>query len=413
MNNLQYRQQSLHLDGCSLAELAGHYGTPLYVYSRQALEAAFQAFAKPLHGRKHLICYAVKANSNLAVLNLLARQGAGFDIVSGGELARVLAAGGDPAKVVFSGVGKTEAEMAQALEAGIHCFNLESLAEIDRLDAVAARLGKVAPVAVRVNPDIDAGTHPYIATGLKENKFGIDIDAAPEAFRRAQAKANLKVVGLGCHIGSQLTQTAPFLAALERLKALREQLQAEGIDIEHLDLGGGLGVTYTNEAPPSPAQYLAELLPHFPAELTLMLEPGRAIAANAGVLLTEVEFIKDNGHKRFAICDAGMNDLLRPSLYQAVMPVWPLAEGKQGGPATELVGPVCETGDWLARDVPLACDSGDLLAIGGAGAYGFTMSSNYNSRPRPAEVMVDGSAHQQIRARESLADLWRTETLLP
>ncbi len=413
MNNLHYHQQNLQMEGCSLAELAGQYGTPLYVYSRTALETAFQAFAKPLEKRKHLICFAVKANSSLGVLNLLARQGAGFDIVSGGELARVLAAGGDAAKVVFSGVGKTEAEMALALEAGIHCFNLESLAEIERLNAVAGRLGKVAPVAVRVNPDIDAGTHPYIATGLKENKFGIDINDALDAFCLAHAQPNLKVVGLGCHIGSQLTQTAPFLAALERLKGLRCQLQAQGIEVQHMDLGGGLGVTYTDEAPPTPAQYLEALLPHFPDDLTLMLEPGRAIAANAGVLLTRVEFIKDNGFKRFAICDAGMNDLLRPSLYQAVMPVYPLDERLAGGPSTELVGPVCETGDWLAKAVALNCQGGELLAIAGAGAYGFTMSSNYNSRPRPAEVMVDGDEHWQIRARESLADLWRGESLLP
>ncbi|WKE65571.1 diaminopimelate decarboxylase [Gallaecimonas kandeliae] len=409
----RYQNQQLMLEDCSVAALAERFGTPLYLYSQVAIEQAFNAFAEPLKGRKHLICYAVKANSNLAVLNLLARLGAGFDIVSGGELARVMAAGGDPAKVVFSGVGKTRAEMAQALKAGIHCFNVESVAELDRLNAVAAELGLVAPVSIRVNPDVDAKTHPYIATGLKENKFGIDIRMAPDAFRKAASLPHLKVVGVDCHIGSQLTQTQPFVDAIKRLIELEQQLQADGIVLSHLDIGGGLGVSYTDEQPPTPAQYLAQVLPLIPANLTVVLEPGRALVANAGLLVGRVEMTKDNGFKRFVILDTGMNDLMRPTLYQAVMPVLAVKEAQNQGPVSDLVGPVCETGDWLAKDVPLAAEEGDLVAIGGAGAYGFTMSSQYNSRPRAAEVMVRGDEALLIRQRETVENLWAGEQLLP
>ncbi|WP_050659740.1 diaminopimelate decarboxylase [Gallaecimonas pentaromativorans] len=407
-----YQNQQLWVEDQGVAALAERFGTPLYIYSKAAIEQAYQAFATPLQGRKHLICFAVKANSNLAVLNLLARLGAGFDIVSGGELARVLAAGGDPAKVVFSGVGKTRSEMAQALKAGIHCFNVESVAELDRLNGVAAELGLVAPVSIRVNPDVDAKTHPYIATGLKENKFGIDILMAPDAFRKAASLPHLKVLGVDCHIGSQLTQTQPFVDAIKRLMELRETLAQDGIELAHMDIGGGLGVTYTNEQPPKPAEYLAEVLPLIPPSLTLVMEPGRALVANAGLLVGRVEMTKDNGFKRFVILDTGMNDLMRPTLYQAVMPVLAVNQSQNQGPMSDLVGPVCETGDWLAKDVPLSAEEGDLVAIGGAGAYGFVMSSNYNSRPRAAEVMVDGDKVHLVRQRETVESLWAGEQLL-
>nr|WP_170164137.1 diaminopimelate decarboxylase [Gallaecimonas pentaromativorans] len=412
MMSAHYQNQQLWVEDQGVAALAERFGTPLYIYSKAAIEQAYQAFATPLQGRKHLICFAVKANSNLAVLNLLARLGAGFDIVSGGELARVLAAGGDPAKVVFSGVGKTRSEMAQALKAGIHCFNVESVAELDRLNGVAAELGLVAPVSIRVNPDVDAKTHPYIATGLKENKFGIDILMAPDAFRKAASLPHLKVLGVDCHIGSQLTQTQPFVDAIKRLMELRETLAQDGIELAHMDIGGGLGVTYTNEQPPKPAEYLAEMLPLIPPSLTLVMEPGRALVANAGLLVGRVEMTKDNGFKRFVILDTGMNDLMRPTLYQAVMPVLAVNQSQNQGPMSDLVGPVCETGDWLAKDVPLSAEEGDLVAIGGAGAYGFVMSSNYNSRPRAAEVMVDGDKVHLVRQRETVESLWAGEQLL-
>ncbi|MED5526210.1 MAG: diaminopimelate decarboxylase [Pseudomonadota bacterium] len=412
MMSAHYQNQQLWVEDQGVAALAERFGTPLYIYSKAAIEQAYQAFATPLQGRKHLICFAVKANSNLAVLNLLARLGAGFDIVSGGELARVLAAGGDPAKVVFSGVGKTRSEMAQALKAGIHCFNVESVAELDRLNGVAAELGLVAPVSIRVNPDVDAKTHPYIATGLKENKFGIDILMAPDAFRKAASLPHLKVLGVDCHIGSQLTQTQPFVDAIKRLMELRETLAQDGIELAHMDIGGGLGVTYTNEQPPKPAEYLAEVLPLIPPSLTLVMEPGRALVANAGLLVGRVEMTKDNGFKRFVILDTGMNDLMRPTLYQAVMPVLAVNQSQNQGPMSDLVGPVCETGDWLAKDVPLSAEEGDLVAIGGAGAYGFVMSSNYNSRPRAAEVMVDGDKVHLVRQRETVESLWAGEQLL-
>ncbi|WP_406665190.1 diaminopimelate decarboxylase [Gallaecimonas sp. GXIMD1310] len=410
--SLYYRDQQLMLEDCQVTELASRFATPLYLYSQSAITAAYQAFSAALGGRAHRICYAVKANSNLAVLNLLARLGAGFDIVSGGELARVLAAGGDPATVVFSGVGKSRREMMQALEAGIHCFNVESLDELDHLNSVAAQLGKVAPVSLRVNPDVDAKTHPYIATGLKENKFGIDISQAKAAFIKASKLPHLQILGVDCHIGSQLTDSAPFVAALKRLLSLRDELATAGIHLQHLDIGGGLGVRYTTEQPPAVTDYLAAILPLVPEELTLLLEPGRALVANAGALVTQVEMTKDNGFKRFVIVDAGMNDLMRPTLYQAVMPVYAASQPNNSGPLCDLVGPVCETGDWLARDIYLTAKEGDIVAIGGAGAYGFTMSSNYNSRPRAAEVMVHGNQATLIRQRESIDSLWAGETLL-
>jgi diaminopimelate decarboxylase len=402
-------------EGVALAAIARDLGTPTYVYSRAALAANYLAYADALSGTPHLICYAVKANSNLAVLQLLARLGAGFDIVSGGELARVLAAGGDPAKVVFSGVGKSAAEMAEALRAGIHCFNVESTAELERLDRIAGELGLRAPVSLRVNPDIDAGTHPYIATGLAENKFGLPIGEARACYARARSLRQIELLGVDCHIGSQLTALAPFEAALERLLVLVAELRADGIALRHLDVGGGLGVRYRDEQPPPPADYVAALRRHTDGlGLLLMLEPGRSIAADAGVLLTRVEYLKENQGRHFAIVDAAMNDLVRPALYQAWMaiePVMPRTDAPQR--RYDIVGPVCETGDFLGRDRPLRLAPGDLLCVRGAGAYGFTMSSNYNSRPRAAEVLVCGDRFHVIRQRETIADLMRGERLPP
>ena len=388
---------------------------PTYVYSRAALEHNLRAYQEALAGQAHLICYAVKANSNVAVLNILARLGAGFDIVSGGELQRVLAAGGDPAKVVFSGVAKTSAEMQQALRCGIHCFNVESLGELHRLQRVAKTMNLRAPVSIRVNPDVDANTHPYIATGLKENKFGIDIASAPAVYQCAAAMSHIDVIGVDCHIGSQLTETRPFLDALQRVLSLVELLWEQGINLQHLDLGGGLGVCYRNEQPPSPQEYIGALRKAIgECGLTLIFEPGRSIAANAGLLLTRVEYLKSAPEKNFAIVDAAMNDMLRPALYQSWMALEPVAphQGLQAA-RYDVVGPVCETGDFIAKDRLLALKSGDLLALRSAGAYGFVMSSNYNSRGRAAEIMVDGSRCYQVRERETPADLMRTESLLP
>jgi diaminopimelate decarboxylase len=414
MRQLQIAAGGLRCENVALSAIAADLGTPTYVYSRAALTEQFQAYAEALRGTDHLICFAVKANSNLAVLDLLARLGAGFDIVSVGELERVLRAGGDPRKVVFSGVGKTAAEMARALGVGIHCFNVESLAELERLDRVAGELGLRAPVSLRVNPDVDAGTHPYIATGLAENKFGLPIDAARACYRRARELRNIEIRGIDCHIGSQLTALAPFEAALERVLLLVAELRRDGIELAHLDLGGGLGVRYRDETPPTPQAYIAALRHHTDAlGLTLILEPGRSIVANAGVLLTRVEYLKENRGKHFAIVDAAMNDLVRPALYQAWMAIEPVV------PRTDvpehrydIVGPVCETGDFLGRDRPLRLAEGDLLCVRSAGAYGFTMSSNYNSRPRAAEVLVDGDRYRVVRERETLADLMRGEHLL-
>ncbi len=415
MDHFVRRDGELHAEGVPLGRIAEACGTPCYVYSRATLERHYRAFDEALAGRAHLVCYAVKANGNLAVLDVLARLGAGFDIVSGGELARVLAAGGDPARVVFSGVGKSEAELRQALAAGIRCFNVESLPELERLERVAAALGRRAPVAVRVNPDVDPGTHPYIATGLRESKFGLDPDSALAAYRRAAASPHLEVVGIDCHIGSQLTAVEPFVDAARRVLDLVDRLAAEGIVLRHLDLGGGLGVRYRDEAPPEPAE-LARALGAAVGDrpLELLLEPGRAIAANAGILLTRVEYLKEAGGHRFAIVDAGMNDLLRPALYQAWHAIEPVRE-RTDAPARawDIVGPVCETGDFLGRGRRLALAPGDLLAVRSAGAYGFVMSSNYNARPRCAEVMVDGDRFHVVRARETLEDLWRGERPLP
>ncbi|WP_089724093.1 diaminopimelate decarboxylase [Candidatus Thiosymbion oneisti] len=415
MDYFQYRGTELHAEDLPVAAIAERFGTPCYVYSRAALERHWRAFDDAFGNRSHLICFAVKANPNLAVLNVLARLGSGFDVVSVGELTRVLAAGGDVSKVIFSGVGKRGDEIRRALELNIRCFNIESEQELERIDAIAGELGTQAPVAVRVNPDVDARTHPYIATGLKENKFGIDIQAAEAVYQRAATLPNLLVTGIDCHIGSQLTELAPFVTALERVLTLADRLEQSGIPIVHLDLGGGLGIRYTDEQPPAPDVY-ARALDHLLTgrRYTLILEPGRAIAGNAGILLTRVEYLKATGRRHFAIVDAAMNDLLRPALYQARQQVVPVLRNRTGARARyDLVGPVCETGDFLAEEQALTLTPGDLLAVRSSGAYGFSMSSNYNSRPRVAEVMVDGAESYLVRRRESLTDLYRGESVLP
>lgn len=415
MDHFHYRDGRLFAEEVDLTALAAEYGTPCYVYSRATIERHWRAFDQALASRRHLVCYAVKANSNLAVLNVLARLGAGFDIVSVGELERVLRAGGDPAKVVFSGVGKRADEMRRALEVGIRCFNVESEAELHRLNAVAGELGKRAPVALRVNPDVDAGTHPYISTGLKENKFGIDIQAAPAIYAEAARLPHVEVVGVDCHIGSQLTSVAPFVDALDRVLLLLDQLAAQGIEIKHLDLGGGLGIRYRDEDPPLPADHADAVLARLgdrPQEI--IIEPGRAIVGNAGVLLARVEYLKCTPHRNFAIVDAAMNDLLRPTLYGAWQQILPVVPREGSVRRTyDVVGPVCETGDFLGKDRELAIEPGDLLAVRSAGAYGFVMSSNYNTRPRAAEVMVDGAQAYLVRRRETLEQLMAGETLLP
>jgi diaminopimelate decarboxylase len=412
----QYRDGELCAEQVALSTIAAAYGTPTYIYSRAYLEQRFHSYADALSGRPHLVCYAVKANSNLAVLNVLAQLGAGFDIVSVGELERVLSAGGAPDKIVFSGVGKTAAEMQRALEVGIHCFNVESSEELERLNDVAKAMNLVAPISLRVNPDVDANTHPYISTGLRDNKFGVSIDAALDVYKRAQQLPNLAIKGVDCHIGSQLTDTAPFLDALQRVLALIDALAAAGIAIEHLDLGGGLGVRYRDEQPPEPAAYMRQVLDAVGTRaLKLVFEPGRSIVANAGVLLTQVEYLKCSEHKNFCIVDAAMNDLIRPALYQAWMDIQPVQPRTESAAAThyDIVGPICETGDFLGKDRALNVAAGDLLAVLSAGAYGFGMSSNYNSRARAAEVMVDNDRFYLVRARETIADLWRGESVLP
>ena len=415
MDNFEYRNGQLCCEEVALTRIAEEFGTPTYVYSRDALERAYLAYADALKGQKSLVCYAVKANSNLAVLNVLARLGAGFDIVSVGELERVLRAGGDASKIVFSGVGKQPHEIRRALEVGIRCFNIESEAELERVNEVAGAEGKIAAISFRVNPDVDAGTHPYISTGLKENKFGIDIDDAVRIYGRAAQMDSVKVVGMDCHIGSQLTEVAPFLDALDRVLMLVDKLAENGIQIEHLDLGGGLGVCYTDETPPTPQEYIGQVLEKMAGrELELIFEPGRSIAANAGVMLTRVEFLKPTGEKNFAIIDGAMNDLIRPSLYSAYQEIVPVMLRETGeAKQWDLVGPVCETGDFLGKDRELNLETGDLLAVCSAGAYGFVMASNYNSRGRPAEVMVDDNQHFLIRQRETLNDLVKGEHLLP
>ncbi|HWS03687.1 MAG TPA: diaminopimelate decarboxylase [Gammaproteobacteria bacterium] len=415
MDYFNYHDGHLCAEDVPLADIAAQHGTPTYVYSRATLERHWRAFDSALAGRPHLICYAVKANSTLAILNLFARLGSGFDIVSGGELERVLKAGGEPGKIVFSGVGKTAAEMHRALDVGIRCFNVESEPELERLNEVAATLGKRAPVSLRVNPDVDAGTHPYISTGLKENKFGIDIAIAEAVYAHAATLPHLEIIGVDCHIGSQLTHVTPFVDALARVLALLDRLAARGINIQHLDLGGGLGIRYRDELPPEPRDYLAPILAALgDRDVEILLEPGRAIVGNAGVLLTRVEYLKHTEHKDFAVIDAAMNDLLRPALYgawQAIIPVQPRLDKTPR--VYDLVGPVCETGDFLGKDRELALEPGDLLAVRSAGAYGFSMSSNYNSRPRAAEIMVDGKHVHVVRERETLEDLVRGERVLP
>ena len=423
-----YKNGALCVEQVPLADIAAQFGTPCYVYSRAALSDSFRQFTDALQGREHLVCYAVKANSNLAVLNVFARLGSGFDIVSGGELQRVLAAGGDARKVVFSGIGKSSAEMRLALEAGILCFNIESAAELELLNEVAGGMGKVAPISLRVNPDVDAKTHPYISTGLKQNKFGVAYGEAVALYRKARGLPNLCIKGVDCHIGSQLTETSPFIAAAQKILALVDALNSEGIHLEHIDLGGGLGIRYKDETPPAIADYVAALLGALAGRSEkLILEPGRALVGNAGVLLTRVEYLKHGEEKNFAIVDAAMNDLMRPALYDAYHEILPvqLEPSPQSSPASgrggergrqsliyEVVGPICETGDFIghARDLAIAPQS--LLAVLSAGAYGMSMSSNYNTRPRAAEVMVDGGAVHLVRERETVAQLYAGEKLI-
>jgi diaminopimelate decarboxylase len=414
MDAFNYRDGELFAEGVALSAIAERFGTPTYVYSRAHIEAQYLAYADALAGTSHLVCFAVKANSNLGVLNVLARLGAGFDIVSRGELERVLAAGGSPEKIVFSGVGKTRDDMRRALEVGVHCFNVESTDELERLQVVAAELGVRAPISLRVNPDVDAGTHPYISTGLKDNKFGIAIADAEDVYVRAAQLPNLEVVGVDCHIGSQLTTLPPFIDALDRLLGLVDRLGDCGIYLRHIDLGGGLGVRYRDEEPPLAADYIKAVRERLDGrDLALVFEPGRFIVANAGVLLTQVEYLKHTEHKDFAIVDAAMNDLIRPALYQAWMDVTAVRPRDTAARAYDIVGPICETGDFLAKDRQLALEEGDLLAVHSAGAYGFVMSSNYNTRGRAAEVLVDGDQAIEVRRRETVAELFAGESLLP
>jgi diaminopimelate decarboxylase len=411
------RDGVLHCEDTDLAALAEQVGTPTYVYSRRAILAAYRSYVDALAGRRALVCYAMKANANLGVLQVLARAGSGFDIVSGGELARALAAGADPARIVFSGVGKSKAEIRAALAAGIACFNVESAAELEAIDRIALAQGRRAPVSLRINPDVDPGTHPYISTGLKTNKFGIPAAEAAGLYRDAARRRGLAVVGIDCHIGSQITTAEPYLEAAERLLDLVERLEAEGIAIRHLDFGGGLGIRYRDEAPPPVGELIARLLACVDRRghgaKTLVFEPGRSIVGNAGVLLTRVHYLKQTEARRYAIIDAAMNDLLRPALYEAWMDVVPVRPRAGAAQPLDLVGPVCESADWIARDRALALEAGDLLAVRGAGAYGMSMASNYNARPRPAEVLVDGAQAHIVRRRETIADLTAGESLLP
>ena len=414
MNPINRLSGDLHVEGVACADLASRFGTPLYVYSRSSIEQAWRAFDQALAGRPHLICYALKANSNLGVLNLLGRLGSGFDIVSGGELERVRAAGCDLSKVVFSGVGKSPDEMATALSAGIKCFNVESESEITVLADVARTHGVTAPVSVRINPDVDAGTHPYISTGLKENKFGIDVDVALNAYRKIADNSHLEVVGMDCHIGSQLTEIAPYQDALQRLLVLVDALQHEGITLSHLDLGGGQGIRYRDEKPidlSSWAQAMNEVLGD--RDVEIIVEPGRSIVGNAGLLLTQVRYLKHAPEKNFAIVDAAMNDLIRPALYSAWQDIVPVRDSNAEAKTYDIVGPICESGDFLGKDRALVLQQDDLLAVMSAGAYCFVMSSNYNSRPRAAEVIVDGEESYLVREREEVSDLFSWEKVLP
>lgn len=415
MDYFNYHNDRLFAEDCPVTDLVAQYGTPCYVYSRATLERHWHAFNDAFGDHPHLICYAVKANSNIAILNLLARLGSGFDIVSLGELQRVLKAGGDPQKIVFSGVGKREDEITFALTTGIRCFNIEVSGELDRINELAGQLGVVAPVSFRVNPDVDAKTHPYISTGLKENKFGLSIEQAYTEYLRAAQLPHIRIAGIDCHIGSQLTEIQPFLDALERILVLVAKLAEQGIALHHVDLGGGLGIRYRDEKPYEPAEYVEAVLKRLDSsEYEILMEPGRAIAGNAGILVTRVEYLKKTADKHFAIVDAAMNDLIRPSLYgawQAIIPVDKTSTAEEL--EWDIVGPVCETGDFLGKDRQLKINAGDLLAIRSSGAYGFTMSSNYNSRPKAPEIMVDGESAYVIRERETLEQLWTGEKLLP
>lgn len=414
MDFFQYKNEQLYVEDLPVKQLAEEFGTPLYIYSRATLERHWHAFDSALGMHPHLICYAVKANSNIGILNVMAKLGSGFDIVSQGELERVLAAGGEASKVVFSGVAKSRAEIMRALEVGIRCFNVESVAELHHINQIAGEMGKVAPISLRVNPDVDAHTHPYISTGLKENKFGVSVDEAREVYKLAATLPHVKITGMDCHIGSQLTELQPFLDATDRLIRLMEQLKEDGITLKHLDLGGGLGVTYTDETPPHPSDYATALLNKLKdyEDLEIILEPGRAIAANAGILVAKVQYLKSNESRNFAITDTGMNDMIRPALYEAYMNIIEIDRtlGREKA-IYDVVGPVCETSDFLGKQRKLAIAEGDYIAQRSAGAYGASMSSNYNSRPRTAEVLVDGNKAHLIRRRENLSELWALESI--
>ena len=414
MDFFQYKNEQLYVEDLPVKQLAEEFGTPLYIYSRATLERHWHAFDSALGKHPHLICYAVKANSNIGILNVMAKLGSGFDIVSQGELERVLAAGGEASKVVFSGVAKSHAEIMRALEVGIRCFNVESIAELHHINQIAGEMGKVAPISLRVNPDVDAHTHPYISTGLKENKFGVSVDEAREVYKLAATLPHVKITGMDCHIGSQLTELQPFLDATDRLIRLIEQLKEDGITLKHLDLGGGLGVTYTDETPPHPSDYATALLNKLKdyEDLEIILEPGRAIAANAGILVAKVQYLKSNESRNFAITDTGMNDMIRPALYEAYMNIIEIDRtlGREKA-IYDVVGPVCETSDFLGKQRELAIAEGDYIAQRSAGAYGASMSSNYNSRPRTAEVLVDGNKAHLIRRRENLSELWALESI--
>ncbi|WP_409500633.1 diaminopimelate decarboxylase [Mannheimia glucosida] len=416
MNHFEYKNNQLFAEEVAIADIIEQYGTPAYVYSRATLERHWHAFNNAFGSHPHLVCFAVKSNSNIALLNVMARLGSGFDIVSQGELERVLAAGGEASKVVFSGVAKSHSEIKRALEVGIRCFNIESISELHRINQVAGELGKIAPISLRVNPDVDAHTHPYISTGLKENKFGVSVTQAREVYRLAKTLPNVRITGMDCHIGSQLTELQPFLDATDRLIVLMEQLREDGIELHHLDLGGGLGVPYNGEEPPHPTEYAKALLEKLKGyeNLEIVIEPGRAITANAGILVTKVEYLKQNEDRNFAIVDTGMNDMIRPALYEAYMQITEVDKTLNRDKAVyDVVGPICETSDFLGKQRELAIAEGDLIAMRSAGAYGAAMSSTYNSRPQAAEIMVDGNQAHLIKARATFADLWRLEKLLP
>ncbi|WP_455483698.1 diaminopimelate decarboxylase [Haemophilus parahaemolyticus] len=415
MNHFEYKNQQLFAEDVAIADIISEHGTPAYIYSRATLERHWHAFDNAFGSHPHLICFAVKSNSNIALLNVMAKLGSGFDIVSQGELERVLAAGGEASKVVFSGVAKSHTEIERALDVGIRCFNVESIPELHRINEVAGKIGKIAPISLRVNPDVDAKTHPYISTGLKENKFGVSVQQAREVYRLAKTLPNVKIMGMDCHIGSQLTELQPFLDATDRLIVLMEQLKEDGIELHHLDLGGGLGVPYNGEEPPHPTEYTEALLAklkNYP-NLEIILEPGRAISANAGILVTKVEYLKSNEDRNFAIVDTGMNDMIRPALYEAYMQITEVNQSLDREKAVyDVVGPICETSDFLGKGRELAIAEGDLIAMRSAGAYGATMSSTYNSRPQAVEILVDGAKAHLIKARADFADLWRLEKLI-